>query len=198
MDFVEGVGRGSELADSEYIGWVKVGNRSLNGRENNVLLRNLGGAVPSFVDQAYVAGADRGEDGRGVGILDIDSDGDLDLIVQSAEKPTSLLVNLGDRQTDKAAHWLQIRLRGTRSNRDASGARVEVHTGDQRQIREVTSTGGYISGRSLLCHFGLGRHTVADSVQIHWPAGGTTTLKNVTSDQLLTITEPTETGRPGR
>ncbi len=175
------------MEGAEYLRWVKVGKRSFNGRENNVLFRNLGGELPELVDVGYVAGADRIEDGRGVGIIDIDADGDLDLVVQNAERPTVLLVNDGG-----AGHWLELRLRGTRSNRDAIGARVELFSGGRSQMRELSSTGGYISGRSLLCHFGLGNSERVDQLVVHWPRGGSTVLRDVAADQCLTIVEPVQ------
>lgn len=84
-----------------------------------------------------MAGADRIEDGRGVGILDIDQDGDLDLVVQSVEKPAVLLVNRG-----RTGHWLEVRRRGTRSNRDASGARVEVTTSERTVVESPAALAG--------------------------------------------------------
>jgi len=200
MEFVEGVGRRSELENGEFIGWVQVGRRSLNGRENNVMFRNLGGTTPRFEDHAYVSGTDRIEDGRGVGVLDIDSDGDLDLIVQSVEKPAALLVNYG-HPTDpgRRGHWLQVRLQGTRSNRDAIGARIELVTDGEIQIREVVSTSGYISSQSLVSHFGLGTHSKVDTVKVFWPSGGTTSLKDVRANQLLRITEgPGSSSKPSK
>ncbi|MCA8958118.1 MAG: ASPIC/UnbV domain-containing protein [Planctomycetes bacterium] len=186
MEFVEGVGRRTTFEDSDIVGWVKVGNNSLNGNENNVLLRSLGRSpMPAFVDAGYVSGADRIEDSRGVAAIDIEGDGDLDLIVQGVERPTVLLVNQGCPGT----HWLQVRLRGTRSNRDAIGARIEVRIGERMLVREVTSTAGFISGRSLMSHFGLGGATKVDSLTVHWPRGGSKTLTDVAVDQRLTIVE---------
>ena len=110
-----------------------------------MLFRNRGGVIPELVDAGYVAGADRIEDGRGVGVIDIDLDGDLDLVVQSIEKPAVLLVNDGN-----SGHWLEVRLRGTHSNRDAVGARIELRIGERTLVREVGTAGGYISGRSKM------------------------------------------------
>jgi hypothetical protein len=162
-----------------------VGDKSLNGNERNVLLRNRGGALPELVSAGYVAGVDRIEDSRGVGILDIDLDGDLDLVVQGVEKPSVLLVNQGP-----AGNYLEVRLRGTRSNRDAIGARIEARVGKRVFLREVTTTGGFISGRSLMCHFGLGDANTVDELTVYWPGSGTTRMKNVRANQRLQIVEP--------
>jgi hypothetical protein len=169
------------------MGWVRVGENSLNGNERNVLLRNVGereNALPQLIDAAYVSGVDRIEDGRGVGIIDVDSNGRLDLVVQNAENDAVLLVNQGP-----AGHWLGVRLQGTISNRDAIGARVEARVGQRTIMREVTTTGGYISGRSLFCHFGLGAATTVDELIVTWPVGGVPRLYDVAVDRVLHLVE---------
>ena len=189
MDFVEGVGRRSTVEGAEFMGWVRVDDKSLNGNEKNVLFRNLGGEIPELVDVGYVTGADRIEDSRGVGIIDIEGDGDLDLVVQTIEKPTVLLVNQGTQ-----GHWLRLRLRGTHSNRDAIGARVELRVNGRTLVREISTTGGYISGRSTTCHFGLGEAQSIDELTVFWPRGATTHMRDVPVDQLLDIVEGPITG----
>lgn len=184
MEFIEGVGLTSKY-DGEYVSWVKVGDRSLNGNEHNELLRNLGGETPEFEPAGYVARVDRIEDTRGVGVIDIDLDGDLDLVTQGVEKPCVLLVNQG-----APGNYLQVRLRGTQSNRDAIGARIEARIGSRLVMREVTTTGGYISGRSLMCHFGLGSATQVDELNVHWPSGAKTKMTDLPVNQFMLIDEP--------
>lgn len=184
MDFLEGVGRRQSLAQLEHE-YLELQRKSLNGNENNVLFKNRGGATPDFVAAGYVSGVDRIEDSRGVGVSDIDADGDLDLIVQTVEGPSLLLVNQGP-----TGNWLQVRARGTYSNRDAIGARIDVRIGERWLVREVSSTSGYISGQPLLCHFGLGAAQRVDELVVRWPRGGETRLFDVAADQRLEIVEP--------
>jgi len=190
MDFVVGVGLAAKF-EAEYVSWVRVGNKSLNGNEQNELLRNIGGTAPAFVPAGYVAGVDRIEDTRGVGVIDLDLDGDLDLVAQGVEKPCLLLVNQG-----APGNYLEVRLRGTASNRDAIGARIEARVGSRVFMREVTSTGGYISGRSLMCHFGLGQAKQIDELTVHWPSGTKTVMENVGANQRLAIEEPAAVSVP--
>lgn len=161
---------------------MNVGTESLNGYERNLLYRNLGGG--RFADHAYVAGADRIEDARGVVACDVDEDGKLDILIQNFERDTLLLSNRG-----AAGHWLQLRLRGTRSNRDAVGARVVIAAGEARQTREVGTTSGYVSGQSLLLHFGLGGAERVDRIEVFWPSGARTVIEGAAADQRLTIVE---------
>ncbi|MCG8461490.1 MAG: ASPIC/UnbV domain-containing protein, partial [Holophagales bacterium] len=67
--------------------------------------------------------------------------------------------------------WVQLRLVGTESNHHAIGARVMVHAGGEIFLREVNAGNGYSSQSTTLLHFGLGRHSKVESVEIHWPNG---------------------------
>lgn len=67
--------------------------------------------------------------------------------------------------------WVSLRLEGTRSNRDAIGARVEIMVGDRRPIAEVRGEGSYLSHNDMLVHFGLCESTRVDVVRSRWPSG---------------------------
>ena len=109
MDMFEGVGR---RLDQRAGSFLNLGQHSLNGRERNCLFRNDGDGT--FVDVGFVNGADRVEDGRGLSIFDYDRDGRLDLLVRNYRQPAELLHNVGP-----ARHWIEVKLVGVRSNRDA-------------------------------------------------------------------------------
>jgi hypothetical protein len=84
---------------------------------------------------------------------------------------------------------LQVRLVGTRSNRDAVGARVTVRGGGLQQTREVHAGSAYLSASSLIQHFGLGGATRVEAVEVAWPSGSRSQLTDVGVDQRLTISE---------
>ena len=175
----DGVGRRRDQSDGQ---WVSIGAHSLNGNERDCLFRNNGDGT--FTDVAYVNEADRVEDGRGVSVLDYDGDGGLDVVLRNYKQPAQVLHNIGD-----GGHWLEVKLIGTRSNRDAVGARVLVTANGTRQMREVHAGSGYLSGSSLIQHFGLGSADRIESIEIRWPSGATTEMTDVAADQLLAITE---------
>src|SRR6266404_7066732 len=127
MDMFDGVGRRRDQASGQL---VSIGEHSLNGNERNCLFRNNGDGT--FTDTGYVNQADRTEDGRGVSVFDYDLDGHLDVVVRNYKQPAQLLHNTGG-----PGHWLELKLVGTRSNRDAVGARVTLTTTGERQTREV-------------------------------------------------------------
>jgi hypothetical protein len=83
------------------------------------------------------------------------------------------------------AHWLTISLRGTKSNRDGQGARVQV----DGQVRFCTTAGSYESANDKRLHFGLGAEEKA-KVEIRWPSGIKQVLDDVHADQFLEVREP--------
>jgi hypothetical protein len=179
MDMFEGVGR---RLDSRTGSFLNIGNHSLNGRERKCLFRNNGDGT--FTDVAWVNGADRGDDGRGLAVVDYDGDGRVDLIMRNYRQPAQVFHNGGP-----PGHWLQLKLVGTRSNRDAVGARVELWSGGARQVRWVTAGSGYLSGQSLVQHFGLGAASQAERVTIAWPSGAETALGPLAGNRRWMVEE---------
>jgi hypothetical protein len=179
MDMFDGVGRRRDQTAGQL---VSVGAHSLNGFERDYLLRNNGDGT--FTDVAYVNQADRIEDGRGVAVLDYDLDGQIDVALRNYRQPAQLLRNRGG-----SGHWVEIKLVGTRSNRDAIGARLTLTTGGQQQTREVRAGSAYLSGSSLVQHFGLDGAERVDSLAVRWPSGAETLLTNLGVNQRYVLRE---------
>ena len=91
------------------------------------------------------------------------------------------------------AHWITLKLVGTRSNRSAIGARVRLFSSDGVQLQEVRGGGSYFSQNDLRVHFGLGRSAVMDRIEIRWPNGLEEQWKNLEVDRIVTLTEGTGT-----
>lgn len=179
MEMFEGVGRRLGTKDGFLL---DIGIHSLNGRERNVLFRNNGDET--FTEVAWVNGADRIEDGRGLAVFDYDEDGRLDLVMRNYRAPSVLLRNSGE-----GGHWISFDLIGTRSNRDAVGARVRLRAGDDWQTRVVQTGSGYLSGSSRRLHFGLGEAVRVEQVEIEWPSGERTEIRDLAADRSYRITE---------
>jgi enediyne biosynthesis protein E4 len=175
----DGVGRRQDKSKGQFL---NIGQHSLNGRERKILFRANGDGT--FTDVAWVNGADRVEDGRGLSVLDFDGDGREDLLLRNYRQPAVLLRNQGG-----SGHWLEVALVGVRSNRDAVGARLRLHSEAGWQTREVHAGSAYLSGSRLVQHFGLGRATQADSLEIAWPSGLRTTLGPLAADRRHTVVE---------
>jgi hypothetical protein len=180
MDMFDGVGRRRDESEGALF---NLGSNSLNGNERDCLYRNNGDGT--FTDVAYVDNADRVEDGRGVAIFDYDQDGRPDIALRNYKQPAQLLHNVGTQN-----HWLELKLIGTRSNRDAVGAHVFLTADGLLQMREVHAGSGFQSGSSLVQHFGLGAATAAEQIRIRWPSGAESVLTDVPANQLLTVREP--------
>ena len=118
--------------------------------------------------------------GRGLAFGDLNNDGWQDAVLTVLGGHPLVLMNRGGNQ-----HWLTITLRGTRSNRDGLGARVNVNG----QTRYATTAGSYISANDKRLHFGLGSATTA-KVGVTWPSGIRQALTDVHVDQFLEVREP--------
>ncbi|HEY3132578.1 MAG TPA: CRTAC1 family protein [Acidobacteriota bacterium] len=150
---------------SDINNWPNIGNMSWSGFQKKKLFHNLG--TQSFKEIAAEAGVDNELDGRGVAIADFDNDGRLDIYQTNANQRALLYRN----QTENAGNWLELKLVGSKSNRDAIGARVKVRAGSLSMIREVAGGNGYSSQSSTRLHFGLGHVGKIDSAEIRWPSG---------------------------
>ncbi len=153
--------------------------------EEDVLMRNDG--TGNFIDVARQSGDyfARKYVGRGAVSGDYDNDGDLDLLVVNLNDHPRLLRNDGGNRN----RWLKIdaRLPGGKSN--AVGARIVVRAGDHTQSRTVIPVTGYCSQVDPRAQFGLGQAEKADAVEIRWPNGTVTELKDVAAGQILTVVQ---------
>ncbi|HVT18865.1 MAG TPA: CRTAC1 family protein [Thermoanaerobaculia bacterium] len=145
--------------------WPAIGTMSWSGHQKKKLFRNLGNGT--FKEIAEAAGVDNDLDGRGIAVADFDNDGLLDFYQTNKDQPSLLYRN----RTAAAGNWLELKLAGTRSNRDAVGARVTVRAGGNLLIREVNGGNGFAAQSSTRLHFGLGAATKLDSLEIRWPSG---------------------------
>src|SRR5207247_10143841 len=122
---------------------------------------------------------------RGAAFDDLDNDGDIDVVILNSRSEPTILRN----DSNGTNHWIQIQLRGTKSNRDGIGARVTVTAGDLTQIDEVHSGRSYQSDFGKRLHFGLTRLSGAEQIRVNWIGGGVDVVRNVDSDRLITIVE---------
>jgi enediyne biosynthesis protein E4 len=150
-----------------------------------MLFHNEGGG--RFVEIASQAGAalQTREVARGLAAGDYDADGDLDLLVSVCNGKAMLLRN----ETPHANHWLSIRTRGTKSNRDGIGTRVTLEAGGVRQQGWVRSGSSYCSASDLVAWFGLGSASTAERITLRWPNGEVQTLTNVAADREILVQE---------
>jgi hypothetical protein len=126
---------------------------------------------------------------RAVALIDLDDDGDLDIVTNEfGSEPQVLASDLAQR---RAVHFLQVRLVGRESNRDGIGAVVRVHSGGRTFSRQHDGKSGYLSQSSMPLYFGLGSEEKVDRIEVHWPSGvDQTVTEGLEPNGLVVIEEP--------
>jgi tetratricopeptide (TPR) repeat protein len=123
---------------------------------------------------------------RGAAFGDFNRDGRIDVVVTRLGESPLVLTNI----TEPRYHWLGIRLRGHKSNRDGIGARIRLETDAGVQWNKVTTSVGYGGSSEPAAHFGLGSATIVRSIEIDWPSGLRQKLAEVAADRYLDVEEP--------
>jgi len=145
---------------------------------------NIGG---KFVDVSN----ERGEamkkkySGRGLAMGDFDNDGDEDFLLVQNGGPPVLLRNDGGNQNN----WIGLRLIGTRSNRDAVGARVTLTAGNLKIVRQIVGGSSYCSAHDPRLLIGIGKRAKVDSIEIRWPSGAVVQINDALVNRYNTVKE---------
>lgn len=182
-DFSEiAVGHSAIIADAA--NWPAIGDRSLSGYLTSRVWLNDGRG--RFADVARSVGVTDTLDGRAVAVADLWNRGVLDVVVATQRGP--LLVYKNTVQTGR--RWMAFELQGTRSNRSAIGARVELWWNGQRQVQEVSGGAGFSAQNARRLHFGLGEAARVDRVVVRWPSGHTQAIEAPVLDTLHRLVEP--------
>lgn len=185
----DGVGWGINFMDYDNDGdkdlYVINGPMMILPREKpNVFYNNNGNG--SFTRMGGFMGGEFKGEGRGSAAADFNRDGYVDVFfVCGARGKSKLLLNKGS-----GANWVVLKLVGTKSNRSAVGARVEVFAANMKQIDEVRAGSSYASMHPLELEFGIRNAMQVERVLVHWPSGIKQEVTNLSANQIHTITEP--------
>ncbi|MGA7615072.1 MAG: CRTAC1 family protein [Thermoanaerobaculia bacterium] len=156
----------------------------VDAREPNVFFVNEGGRLEYASERS---GANYLGNSRSAAYVDIDDDGDLDMIVNNFEGPALVYRNLAERYGN---HWLKVKLIGNPrkgSNRDAIGARLILTGSNGLHVwREIHGTEGYLTVQPREQHFGMGKDERAD-LQIIWPNGEHQRVEGLRADRKYTF-----------
>lgn len=190
-----------DLTDIDYVDFLAndvIRNMILTGKKDEVLSVINKMPVTALPNYAYKNNGDftftnyAEEWGLGIPSFssgcaygDLDGDGDQDIVVNNVNQEAFVFENRS-RQLAKN-NFLQFQLKGTGSNSFAIGASIKLFVGDKTLIQELMPSRGFQSSMDYVITFGLGNLEQIDSASVIWPNGKITNLKNVKSNQRLTL-----------
>ena len=196
------LGFGTRFIDFDNDGWLDllVGNGHIWDNVKQIdakmsyaqpvqLFHNQGGTPQNhtgFTEITTEAGLDKTHYVvRGMLFGDIDTDGDVDVVLCQSNRPTVILSN----EVGNANTWLTVKLVGTDGNTDAIGAQVRLEAGDMTFLREVICGASYLSGNDFRLTFGLGSASRVDNLQIRWHNGDVQQLGEVPIRKFITFSQ---------
>ena len=181
-------GWGATFFDADRDGWQDLA--ATNGFTNppfdndpSVFFLNNAQAPLSFTDLSAESGFDDTYWGSALIAVDLDRDGDLDVVQTTVDGPLRVLQNT----TANDNHWLVVRTRSQTPNRRAIGATVRVTAGGVSMTRPITAGISFLGQEPAEAFFGLGSATQAETIRIEWPDLSVTQLTEIPADQVLTV-----------
>lgn len=150
----------------------------------NYFYKNDGGMI--FKDKSNEWVREKPTYSNGAISVDLDNDGDLDVIINNINDPAEILKN-NSREQNSSSNYLLMNFRGSEQNRFGIGSTVNVYHGDSIQTAQNISTKGFLSSGAPEIHFGLGSIKEIDSIEVKWPTLETQMLYNVPVNQKLTV-----------
>lgn len=174
------VAGGNRAIISDAANWPPMNGRSLSGYQQKKIYLNDGSG--RFEDVAQFVGVNDVYDGRSVALADLWNRGVLDAVVANQNGP--LLLYRNHVRPDN--HWIEFDLEGG----GKIGAEVRVAWNGQQQVQEVAGGSGFCAQNDRRLHFGLGKATAVDRVEIRWPSGQKQALRNPKLDRVYRIEEP--------
>ncbi len=150
---------------------------------SNYIFKNNGDL--SFMNMQKEWGIVHQVNSQGAASADLDNDGDLDIIINNLGAPAFIYKNTLESSPEH--HYLKIRLKGSNKNSIGIGAKIWISTAGGLQYAEQIPNRGFLSTSEPVIHFGLGKISSIDKLEILWPDGTGQVLENVKADQTLTI-----------
>lgn len=150
-------------------------------RLRNYMFKNIDGLTFDRVNEEW--GLDQKINSNGAVYVDLDGDGDLDIVVNNIDAPATIYRNTTNEQRNANANWVAFRLPAGYE----IGTRIVVKTGEKSYMRYLQPTRGYLGSMPYELHVGLGDAEHIDEVRIWWPTGGGKVLQNVAVNEFHEI-----------
>ena len=134
---------------------------------------------------------------NGAAYADLDNDGDLDYIVNNINDSASVYLNNSIQLKPEESNYLRVKMQGSDKNLMGIGAWIEIEYGNgQQQVYEHTPFRGYLSTVEPIAHFGLGKTQKINRLKITWPGGKMQVLKDIKTNQVISLKESDATVQP--
>ncbi|SPE23035.1 TPR repeat-containing protein [Acidobacteriia bacterium SbA2] len=156
------------------------------GYLRNVFFFNNGDGT--FSDISGAVGLDFQDDSRAFALADFDHDGRLEIALKNRTGPQLRILR---SEAPDLGNALALRLRGTKSNRDAVGAVIILTTTEGRQVKMLQAGTGFPSQHSKEVFFGIGKAASA-SAEIRWPNGDVQHFEGLPANHRIEIEEGSE------
>jgi tetratricopeptide (TPR) repeat protein len=174
------------------LGWNAINelirsDASWNGLERNIFYAN--NRDGTFSEISGIVGMDFPDDSRSFALVDLDHDGRLEVVLKNRNAPQLRILR---NAMMEIGHSVVVRLRGTKSNRDAIGAVVMVEAEGRRQTKYVQAGSGFLSQHSKELFFGVGKAEGTVRANIRWPSGLSQTFEHLPVNRRIEIEEGSE------
>ncbi|WP_170864486.1 VCBS repeat-containing protein [Fodinibius roseus] len=158
-------------------------------REENFLFHNEGNLI--FTDSSRAWGMYEENTSNGAVYVDLDNDGDLDLVTNNLNEEADIYRNdlIRDQENILGHNFLKINLKGAGENRDGIGSKIWLYVNRRLQYLEHNPTRGYISAMNSTLHFGLGEQNKVDSLRVKWPSGIQQVVHSIKVNRTITLKE---------
>ncbi|MFV8226045.1 VCBS repeat-containing protein [Christiangramia aquimixticola] len=187
MDYIKFISNDkiqAQLSKGEDVDLTNLTRELPEKKVKNFIYRNSG--VQGFEDKSNTWLNDEAGFSHGSIYVDLDNDGDLDLVVNNTDAPAGIFENTLNKEK-KTSNYLKVLLKGPEKNRFGIGAKVTVFKDGELQMQEHYLSRGYLSSLAPGLHFGLGNYKKVDSVQINWGNKKYTTVKNIKASSILEV-----------
>src|SRR5665647_867218 len=141
----------------------------------------------TFRDETTAWGLNTPTFSNGAAYVDLDNDGDMDMVVNNINDEASVYENTSMDSKKNHPNYLAVKLKGDSLNLNGLGTWIELHYGGKQQAYEQTPYRGYLSTMQIEPHFGLGNVSKIDSLVIKWPDGKEQVIQNVAANQTIVV-----------